>query len=330
MFLRMSNVGIATHLVLAAGAVFGFAGQTRADGPDVNFSIRIGSHGEPGCVVPRPVRDCDYAGTLSIDGRSFRIDADRSVRSQIVRAFECMGYDAWFVGGSVRVRTGHCGPEVCWRNGEYGMAFRERRASITLTPTHCHDHDHGRHYRYGFDAGHGHYFAYNEVQGHGGSTSWLSIGATTFVDHDRDLDDELRSSDRFDDRDSGHRYQPDENRFERRDDNRARIDDRSSTPAQRRTDSRKRPETTTRQPVTSKPSDLKRTSPAPAVIRKDEVKALPSDRLGNLKRDTSAKPSLRQESKPVATVKKDDAKQATKASQPKQGSKASDEKKSKW
>jgi hypothetical protein len=330
MFLRMSNVGIATHLVLAAGAIFGFAGQTHAGGPDVGFSIRIGSPGQPGCVIPP--RDCDYAGTLTIDGRSFRIDADRSVRAQIVRAFECLGYDAWFVGGSVRVRIGHCSPEVCWRNGEYGMAFRERHTSITLTPTHCHEHHHGHHYRYGFDAGRGHYFAYSEVQNGGGSASWLSIGATTFVDHDRDLDDEVHSVDRSDDRDSGKRYQPDANRFDRKGDNRSRTDDRSSVPSQPRTDIRKRTETIARQPVTSRPSDLKRTLPAhpPAVIRKDDIKVLPSDRVGNLKRDTSTKPAPRPESKPVAAVKKDDTKQATKTPQPRQAPKASDDKKSKW
>lgn len=338
MFLRMRNVGIGTHLVLAAGALFGLSGQALADGPDVGISIRIGS---PVRVVSsghhHHHHHHDYAGTLTIDGRSFHIDADRSVRWQIRRAFERMGYDAWYVGGSVRVRTGHCSPEVCWRNGEYSMMFRERRGSITLTPDDCDDHYHGRHYRYGFDAGRGHYFAYNEVEMSGGGTSWTSMGATAFVDNDRDLDDELRvfdrrgDSGRRDDSDGGGRYQPDEHRFERRDDARegSKIDDRSSRPAQPRVDDRKRTDITSRKPVTTKPEDLKRTTPAPAVIDKDKVKALPADRLGDLKRDAGAKP--RQEVKPSAPVKKDDAKAAqsrTPAAKP--ASKGADDKKSKW
>lgn len=204
-----NRVGLGATLVMAAGAVLLSAGQVRADGPDVRVSFSIGGP-EPLCrpVVLRPEPECDYAGTLTIDGRRFQIDTSCSVTGQIRAAFERMGYDAWCVGRSVRVLKDCEGPEVCWRTGEYSVAFRERRSTITITPfvEECREH-YGRHDRFAFEVrgGERHYQAYRAMDhaGPAGETSWQSMGSAAFVSGERDLDDEIgRPEERRDDRGS--------------------------------------------------------------------------------------------------------------------------------
>lgn len=321
MFLNTTSFGMAARLAVAAGALLGLGGggQALAGGPDVNVSIRIGAGG---AIHRAPAHHHHDAGTLTIDGRSFRIDAHGSVTEQIRRAFVRMGYDAWCVGRSVRVRIDCHAPEICWRNGEYGMIFRERRTTITLTPEeHCDLHDHGRHYRYGYDHAHGHYFAYSEVQTIGGGVTWSSIGVTTFVDHDHDLDDEIRPLGRTDD---AHVRIA---RMNERRGNAKTVDSRSSVPAPavRRDDSRPGVEAkpVTREPAT-KPSDLKRTtSPTPPARGNDVVKALPSDRLDLKRTVTPAAPAKGSDTRPGAPTAKTPAPPASNV-------KATNNKATKW
>lgn len=338
MFLGMSKLGISTKTVLAAGAVLGLAGSSLAAGPDVSISIRVGGWNAPSHVTPRPAPVRSTAGVLTIDGRSFHIDADRSVRRQIKDAFECMGYHAWYVGRSVRVETGHCGPEVCWSNGEYTLAFRERRNSVTLTPMDsCDAHYHGHSYRYGFDRAHGRYMSYTGVTVNN-STSWVAAGFTAFVDSDRDLDDEIGKGGR--ENDAGRaRYQPDERRHDRGNDAVKRVTtgenrstDTKNVDTSKRTESRQPVVTAkpVKTPTTTAPSDLKRTTAA----TRDTSRALPADRLGDLKRDDTSK--LRMETKTsTSTIRQTEAKQTRSDSQSKPGRSQpsvtnTNDKKSKW
>jgi hypothetical protein len=299
-----NRIGAGAFLVMAAGAVLMSAHAARADGPDVRISFSIGNGSvAPLCrpVVVRPEPLCDYAGTLTIDGRRFRIDTSCPVREQVRAAFERMGYDAWCVGRSVRVLKDCDGPEVCWQTGEYSVAFRERRSTITITPFEddCHDH-YGRHDRFAFELRDGvrHYQSYREVAvvgaaGNSGS-SWRSMGAATFVQSDRDLDDEVGRGDGRATERVGVQERPRTN---------DRVDGRSSVPANRDV-VRRSPENARvtlpierKREVGSKPADI--------------VKAMPSDRVVNSKPGVkpAEKPVEKGESKDDGSSRKRDARE---------------------
>lgn len=289
MSFRINGVGIrAPFFVLAVGSILGITSVASAAGPDVRVSVSLGYHVPAPVVVQHVHHHHHGAGVLTIDGRRFEIDSSCSVQEQIHRAFERMGYDAWCVGRSVRVRTDCCDPEVCWRVGEYSMQFRERRSSITLTPIleTCETH-YGHHHRYHRDRHEGRYHVYAEsvraeVTGARGSdVSWTSVGVSTFIDQDDDSDDRSRRSPGTTRQDvhSGVRLNKPATI-----DSRTRIEDRASKPV-----------ATVRPPIVA--NQKRSTSDA-------APRALPSDRVST----TTAKPAVKSpakvESKSVPSTSK--------------------------
>lgn len=347
MFLTKRNLGRSALLAIAAGALLVPVGPASAD-PVVQL-----------CIVTAPPvrRERDYAGTLSIDGRLFRIDSRYSVRDQILDALDYMHYDAWCVDEGVRVRRTVDGPEIWWYNGERGMIFQERYSTITLTPTSCAPVDFGRCYRYRYDHGHGHYYCWTqvEVRGH---IEWTSLGLCIQIGHDHDdhhhprTDYRPRYRERHESRirvdhrgrtnDSdirpGRNYDRDRRDAERRDRIPDRIDDRSSRPdfdrdRNRRTDDTRdrteRPDRPSTTPAPRQPSrdDLKR-SPQPE-RRIDQPKALPIERREDLKRTP---PARQAEPAKQPSQKSNDTKprEQSKPSSPSPAQKKDDTKKSKW
>jgi hypothetical protein len=190
---------------------------------------------------------------------------------------------------------------VCWRTGEYSIEFRERRGSITITPfiDDCHEHHGHRHVRFAFDAdtghaahgshgSHGGYRTYEEVSV-GGGVSWRDSGLSTFVAHGRDLDAEVngRGEDRGDSRDRYEQVKP-EGRGATNGRRDARVvDERSSVP--QRVDDRKRTPEAARKVVTPRTVETKRS---------ELPKAMPSDRLGDVKVGTKRNGSEQKAAKP--------------------------------
>ena len=303
-----SNTGICARLVAAAAA---FGGATlltpnaTAAPADVRVSISISGHDHS--PAPRPIvqRERDYAGTLTIDGHVFRINTCEPVQHQIRDAFEHMGYRATCTGRAVRISTHHGGPEACWRNGDYTLEFRERRASVSVTPIHdCDDNDYGAHYRYCFDGTHGRYYTYHEVQrpghGHGHAVAWTAVGASVFIDHDEDHHHSPAITGRTDDRSIAQpRYQPNDRRVT------------TAAPQARNAvtppnvELRKRSVPAVREPVASdkaKQPEPKRSTAAarPAPIAKPTI--VPADRFGGLKPAQRTNPTRLNDGAPRAST----------------------------
>ena len=317
------NTGIGARLLAAAAAFAGasLAAPAVANAADVRVSISIGGHTHR--PAPRPVvsRERDYAGTLTIDGHAFRINTCESVVHQVRDAFEHMGYHASCAGRSVRVSTVRGGPEVCWRNGDYTLQFRERRGSISITPLHdCDDDHYGHHNRYCFNDAHGRYFTYHAVRntdhsqahGHAAPITWTSVGASVFIDHDDHDDHHAHAvAGRTDDRTGRQaRYQPNDRRT-------TAVPQTREVAIAPNVDLRKRTTSPSNQPAAAKARlpESKRSTAASSPTPAARPTLLPADRFGGLK------PAQRTE-----TARVNDA--TPKPNAP--STKASDNKRAKW
>lgn len=113
----------ASFLVCASGAAMGQSGPVSAE------------HSRSVIIVRQPVsRDCNFAGTLIINCREFRITTDCPITEQIERAFEAMDFDASCRGGRVRVSLGNERPEVRWIDGEYCLETERCDGRLFVTP----------------------------------------------------------------------------------------------------------------------------------------------------------------------------------------------------
>lgn len=117
---------LAALITLAAGASIATAGGSydRHRGPG-------GGHLHSStCGCPSYV---EYAGSITIDGRTTRIRTDRSMLSQMARAFENAGYHAWVSGGRLQVDYGRHRPRVQWRRDRYTAGFDWNRGRLSVS-----------------------------------------------------------------------------------------------------------------------------------------------------------------------------------------------------
>jgi len=117
---------LAALIALTAGASIATAGSSydRHRGPGgghLHSSI---------CGCPSYV---EYAGSITIDGRTTRIRTDRSMLPQIARAFEDAGYHAWVSGGRLQVDYGRHRPRVQWRRDRYTAGFDWNRGRLSVS-----------------------------------------------------------------------------------------------------------------------------------------------------------------------------------------------------
>ncbi len=83
------------------------------------------------------VRCYDFAGTLTIDHRSFRISTRGSILDQIEEAFLCRGYDVCRVGRTVRVYKDCGSPDICFDSGLYDLRLRENSRYVSISLVRC-------------------------------------------------------------------------------------------------------------------------------------------------------------------------------------------------
>ncbi len=117
---------LAAVIALAAGASIAAAGSSydRHRGP-------VGGHLHSStCGCPSYIQ---FAGSITIDGRTTRIRTDRSMISQMARAFENAGYHAWVSGGRLQVDYGRHRPRVQWRRDRYTAGFDWNRGRLSVS-----------------------------------------------------------------------------------------------------------------------------------------------------------------------------------------------------
>ncbi|MEX0876066.1 MAG: hypothetical protein WD114_01285 [Phycisphaerales bacterium] len=113
-------------LIVASLTLAGTSGIASAAGPDRHHGAHHRHHAGCGCEIAR------YAGSISIDGRTTSIRADRPMLRQIADAFTCAGYRARIIGGRVQVDYGYHRPLVRWRADGYSARMSWGRGVLRL------------------------------------------------------------------------------------------------------------------------------------------------------------------------------------------------------